>query len=138
METATKHTVLLVEDEASLALPLSSALEHEGYTVMRAETAEKGLEVALAEHPDITLADLHLPGMSGLEMIAEIRRDSWGKDAEIIILTNASDEKSIEDAMTHGVFYYINKGYSSMKDILEKVQARLEARTIGNSEREAE
>ncbi len=133
-----KYSVLLVEDESSVALALSGALEHNGYTVLRAETAEKGLEIALAEHPDIILADVHLPGMSGLDMIAEIRNDAWGKTVEIIILTNAADEQSIEEAITAGVFYYINKGDSSMKDILEKVRARLLVREIGDNEKEIE
>lgn len=121
----TKHTILVVEDEAPTALALGDKLEHEGYTVLKADNGKSGLDVALEKHPDLILADLKLPQMDGMEMIRRLRTDSWGKNAKVIILSNMSDVAKIEEAMVHGTFYYMVKGDSSMGDILEKVRSHL-------------
>jgi CheY-like chemotaxis protein len=119
------HSILVVEDEAPTALALGDKLEHEGYTVYKADDGKKGLDLALEHHPDLVLADLKLPVMDGMEMIRKIREDSWGRDAKIIILSNMSDVAKIEEAMVHGTFFYMIKGDSSMNDILEKVRSQL-------------
>ena len=120
------HTVLVVEDEAPAALALCDKLEHEGFQVFKAENGRAGLELALAKHPDIILADLKLPEMDGMEMIRQLRNDSWGKDAKVIILTNISDVSRVEEAMLHGTFFYMVKGDSSMTDVVAKVKTQLE------------
>jgi CheY-like chemotaxis protein len=119
------QSILVVEDEAPTALALSDKLEHEGYTVYKADDGKKGLDMALELHPDLILADLKMPVMDGMEMIRHIRVDAWGKDAKIIILSNLSDVAKIEEAMVHGTFFYMIKGDSSMSDILEKVKQQL-------------
>lgn len=124
MENA-KYKVLVVEDEAPTALALCDKLEHEGYKVLKSDNGKAGLEMALAEHPDLILADLKMPEMNGMEMIRQLREDSWGKDAKVIILTNMSDVSKIEEAMVHGAFFYMVKGDSSMTDIIEKVRSQL-------------
>lgn len=123
----TKGTVLLVEDEESAVLLLGRALAQEGYAVLTAGDGKEGLRLSLVKHPDVIIADLLLPKMSGIEMIAEIRKNDWGKNAEIIILTNVSDVKTMEEAMSHDTFFYMVKGDSSMADIITKVNSRMKA-----------
>ena len=120
-----EHKILVVEDEAPTALALCDKLEHEGYTVLKANDGRSGLEVALKEHPELILADLKMPEMNGMEMIRQLRADAWGKGAKVIILTNMSDVAKIEEAMVHGAFFYMVKGDSSMSDILEKVRSQI-------------
>jgi len=120
------HTVLLVEDESAVSNVLGSALEREGYKVLKAGNGEDGLRIALLDHPDVILADLVLPRMGGLEMIRTIRKDPWGAKAEIIILTNVSDVQTLEEAMSQDTFFYMVKGDSSMEDIVKKVRSRIE------------
>ena len=120
-----KYTVLVVEDDASTALAIKGALEHEGFTVIHATDGKKGLAAALEKHPNITLADLKMPEMGGMEMIHEIRKDVWGKGARIIILTNVSDVGSVEEAMKNETFFYIVKGDTSMAEIIAKVKEQL-------------
>ncbi len=123
-----KKTILLVEDEAPAALALQGALTHHGYDVLVAEDGEKGLAVAKEKHPDLILTDLKMPKMGGMEMIAELRKDEWGKDVEVIILTNMSEVEMLEKAMENKAFFYIIKGDSSMADIVSKVELRLQKR----------
>lgn len=123
--TETKRTILLVEDEAPAALVLGNALEQAGYAVKKAGDGEEGLKMALSDHPDMILADLKMPKMGGMDMIKEIRKDAWGKKAEIIILTNVSDVNMLEEAMTHDTFFYIVKGDTSISDVIATIKTRL-------------
>jgi two-component system alkaline phosphatase synthesis response regulator PhoP len=77
--------ILLVEDEASLALTLSDLLANEGYTVECAPDGPKGLNRALSEPFDLILLDVMLPGMNGLEVCRALRQQ--GKDVAILMLT---------------------------------------------------
>lgn len=122
------YSVLVVEDEEAVQMLLCKALEEKGYTVYRAGDGKLGLSLALEKHPDIILADLKLPGMGGMEMIEAIRKDSWGKSAEIVIFTNASDAQSLEEAMRHETYFYIVKGDSTMEQVVEKITARVKSR----------
>jgi CheY-like chemotaxis protein len=71
----TKANLLVVDDEPSNRMSLASLLREIGY---RARTAEDGLSALIeigAEVPDILLSDLHMPGMSGFELLAVVRRE---------------------------------------------------------------
>ena len=120
-----KKTVLIVEDEPAVALALTDTLTQEGYTVLSAMDGDKGLQMTLKEHPDVILTDIKMPGMSGIDMIEEIRKDSWGATAKIIILSNASDLGTLQSAMEKGAFHYMVKGDSSVADILAAVKKQL-------------
>lgn len=130
MSNDKQKKILIVEDEVPTALALGDKLEHEGYAVIKAGNGKEGLKAALEEHPDLILADLKMPEMSGLEMIAELRKDSWGAGAEVMILTNVSDVEKVDEAMRHNTFHYIVKGDTTMSNVVEKVRAQLEKKKI--------
>jgi CheY-like chemotaxis protein len=117
--------ILIAEDEVPVMLALGDKLEHEGYTVLKAMNGKEGLALALAEHPDLILADIRMPEMSGLDMVKELRKDPWGASANVIILTNVSDVESIDEAMRQNTFHYIIKGDTTMQNVIEKVRAQL-------------
>ncbi len=123
--TDIKKKILIVEDEASLALALSNTLEQEGYEVAIAKDGDEGLRQSLQIHPDVILADLNLPKMTGIDMIKKIREDAWGKNANVIILTNLSNPGTLEGAMAVGAFYYFVKSDSSMSDIVQAIKRQL-------------
>lgn len=126
MTSEQSKKILIVEDEVPTALALGDKLEHEGFTVLKAGNGKEGLDMALREHPDLILADLKMPEMGGLEMIGELRKDSWGNTAEVMILTNVSDVEKVDEAMRHGTFHYIVKGDTTMASIVDKVKSQLE------------
>jgi two-component system, OmpR family, alkaline phosphatase synthesis response regulator PhoP len=117
--------VLIVEDEASLLLSLADNLSKEGFDIIKAENGEKGLALALEEKPDLILLDILLPKMDGLTMLKKLRQDEWGKDAEVIILTNLSDNRSVSDAMEQGSYDYLIKTDWKMGDVIAKVHEKL-------------
>jgi two-component system, OmpR family, response regulator ArlR len=127
MDTTSKKKILIVEDEVPTALALGDKLAHEGYEVIKAENGKTGLQLALAEHPDLILADLRMPEMSGLDMITELRKDDWGASVKVMILTNVSDVESIDEAMRQNTFQYIVKGDTTMENVLKKISAQFDS-----------
>lgn len=123
-------TILIVEDEGATRLALADVMKGEGFTVITASDGVEGLKTAIKKHPDIILADLKMPKMDGLQMLAELRKDAWGATAEVVILTNVSDVASVEQAMSLNSFHYIVKSDSSIDDIVKKVRGRLAAKVV--------
>ena len=124
MDNKIDKKILIVEDEVPTALALGDKLTHEGYNVIKAGNGKDGIRMALAEHPDLILADLRMPEMSGLDMIAELRKDDWGATVKVMILTNVSDVESIDEAMRHNTFHYIVKGDTTMENVLQKIKTQ--------------
>ncbi len=122
-----KQKILLIEDEANVSLVLKTALEHEGYDVTAALDGEEGLRLALSGHPDLILVDLLLPKMGGMDMIRALRRDeTWGKDAEVFVLTNINDMATFETAIHQGAYRYIIKGDTPLAGVVAKIKTRLQ------------
>ncbi|HPP75930.1 MAG TPA: response regulator, partial [Armatimonadota bacterium] len=76
--------ILIVEDELPLLQTISYNLEQEGYQVIQAQDGLSGLDAARTSKPDLTLLDIMLPGIDGLEVCRLLRKDM---DIPIIILT---------------------------------------------------
>lgn len=84
----TKH-VLIIEDEAELRKLLARHLTSRGLSVLEAENGTTGLSTALDKQPDLVLLDLHMPEMSGYQVLKKLRSESaWGKTVPVIILTD--------------------------------------------------
>jgi CheY-like chemotaxis protein len=129
MTQENKKTILVVEDDKSMQMAVNDMFTNEGYTVLKADDGEEGLAIALKMHPDLIFADVQMPKMSGINMIKELHKDEWGKTAQVVILSNVSDIHTIQDAMIEGSFFYMIKGDSSMRDILEMAHTRLAEHT---------
>ena len=122
-----KKTILLVEDDSSLQGPLAERLAAEGFNVLKAQDGAAGLEAAFKDHPDLILTDIIMPKMSGLVMISELRKDAWGKNAKVIVLTNMSNLDNISEALKNEVFDYIVKSDTSLSQVVDKVKAKIAA-----------
>lgn len=112
--------ILIVEDEQDLIEIIDEKFTREGFTVLKAGDGVEGLKVSLKEHPDLILLDIVMPRMDGLTMLKKLRQDSWGKTAEVILLTNLSPtEKSPTDTE------YLIKSDWKLQDIVDKVKKKL-------------
>ena len=119
------NKILIVEDEATLRHALRDELKRERYIILEAENGKKGLETAKKEHPDLILTDIVMPKMNGLKMLDELRKDKWGKNANIIILTVLNEDKKVIDALEKGVYDYLVKADWKIEDIAKKVKEKL-------------
>jgi CheY-like chemotaxis protein len=86
--------ILLVEDEAIIALFTSFLLEDEGFEVAIAHDGVVGIQIAEARSPHLIISDLMMPGMDGLEMIRLLR--SRGCELPIILVTSVPEAQIVE------------------------------------------
>lgn len=120
-----KKILLIVEDEVALARLLQQEFIKEGFEVLAAYDGAMGLALALEKKPDIILLDLLLPKMDGMSLLRELRKDSWGVDVPVIILSNLSDAAKISEAASKEVFDYLVKADWKLEDVIKKVRDKL-------------
>ncbi len=118
-------TVLIVEDENSLAEPLIIKLKKAGYKVFRGKNGKEGLDLFSKNHPDIILLDLIMPVMDGAQMLKELFKDPKAKATKIIILSNISDVETASKVAGLGVMDYIVKSDWKLNDIVSRVTTKL-------------
>jgi two-component system response regulator RegA len=102
-----RQSVLLVDDDDFLRDRMARALDKRGYQVSTAANVDDALAVAEAEQPDMAVIDLKMPGRSGQELLAELRRVS--PDTRSVILTGYGSIANAVDAMRLGAVNYLTK-----------------------------
>ena len=125
MQETTKRTILIVEDDPLLAKMYETKFLTEGFTVLRAGDGEEGLKVALNTHPDFMLLDVMMPKLSGIDMLAQLRRDPWGAHVPVIVLSNLSEQQEGDKARALGVKEYLVKANFTPAEIVEKIRTYL-------------
>lgn len=95
----------IVEDNEDVCSLISRFLARGGFTVGVSNNGEEGLENILHETPDLVILDIMLPGISGLEVMDELRKDPRGKDIPILFLTALGDEATIVECLRGGDDY---------------------------------
>ncbi len=100
-------TVLIVDDEHSLARSAKAFLADHGYETEVAGTAEQALELLASLQPDVVFADVRLPGMSGLDLLRRIRESDPG--IPVIMLTAYGSIEGAVEAVKLGAFDYVKK-----------------------------
>ena len=120
--------VLVIDDEQSIIIYLSTLLEDNGYLPLTAMDAEEGAQVAHAEHPDLICMDIMMPNLNGqeaLKKIREIEREEGIQEThevKVIMTTALCDPKSITEAFYKGgASSYIVKPISEEK-LYEKMR----------------
>lgn len=119
---STNQTILVVEDEVSIATLLKYNLERVGYEVLLAHDGKEGLDMALEHLPDLILLDLMLPTMDGMEVCKELR--SQKKNIPIIMLTARDDEFDKVLGLELGADDYMTKPFSP-REVIARVKAVL-------------
>jgi DNA-binding response OmpR family regulator len=120
--TSDTQMILVVEDESVLRSILLMTLKGEGFFAIEAENGKEGLEVALENRPSLILLDIIMPEMDGIEMLKRLRKDKWGKTANVILLTNLGDSDDIENAKKYGVTDYLVKSDWSIDELTKRIK----------------
>lgn len=113
--------ILIVEDDKEIGKLVKLYLSKEGYEVILAENASKGLQKYYEENPDLIILDLMLPDFSGLKALKEIKSK---KDIPIIIITAKGEEDDRILGFKEGADDYITKPFS-FKELVLRVKAIL-------------
>ena len=117
----TQRTVLVVDDEEAIAEAVRARLESEGYRVLVAYDGPQALDMATAEHPDLVVLDLMLPGMDGLDVCRELQKDRW---VPVLMLTARTDEADKVAGFAVGADDYLTKPFS-LRELAVRVRAIL-------------
>ena len=113
--------VLVVDDEPVLVDTIRYNLRREGYEVQVANDGNEALKLAQAASPDLVVLDLMLPGIDGLEVCRQLRREST---VPILMLTAKDDEIDKIVGLEVGADDYMTKPFS-MRELLARVRAML-------------
>jgi two-component system response regulator AtoC len=101
--------VLIVDDELILRHVIHDYLTRNDYEVFAVEDAEKAIEVAIKEKPDIALLDIKLPKSSGVDLTKRLKEEL--PDLIIIIMTGYPSLETAVTAMQNGAAEYIRKPF---------------------------
>jgi two-component system, OmpR family, response regulator RegX3 len=116
-----RRTILMVEDEESITVPLAEALAREGFDTEVAGTVAEALELAGKVAPDLVLLDVMLPDGSGYDVCRELRRES---SVPIIMLTARGEETDKVVGLELGADDYIVKPFSA-REVAARIRAVL-------------
>lgn len=112
--------VLLVEDEATLAMIIQDTLNAENFDVTLARNGKEGLELLNALNPDIVVTDIMMPQMDGFEMVRRLRQED--KQTPILFLTARSGVNDVVDGFNLGGDDYLRKPFS-MLELMVRIKA---------------
>ncbi len=119
-----KARVLLVEDQEDNRRIVRDLLTSAGYELIEAVTGEDGVRLAEAEHPDLILMDIQLPGMDGYEATRRIRQTPGLTTTPIIAVTSYALSGDEMKALAAGCTAYVAKPFSP-RALLATVRACL-------------
>jgi two-component system nitrogen regulation response regulator GlnG len=116
-------TLLIVDDESSILLAFRKAFREPAVTVLTAETAAQGLDIARQRHPDVIVLDVHLPDMSGLEMLRRLRE--LDARSPVVFITGKSTTDTAIEAMKLGAYEYLLKPLelSTLRQVVNRALA---------------
>jgi len=103
--------VLMVEDHPDIADLYQLKLQLEGYRVAVAADGFSGLQMARTLKPDVTLLDVHLPYLDGLQLLATLREDEATRDLLVVVFSEDDSPKLIEEAKRLSAAAYLVKAH---------------------------
>ncbi|MFZ5478822.1 MAG: response regulator transcription factor [Myxococcota bacterium] len=118
-------SILVVEDDDTLAMGLTNALEHERFQVTHCDTGEKALDAIEDDVPDVLVLDVMLPGMDGLSVLRKVKAEH--PELPIILLTARNAEVDRVLGLELGADDYVTKPFS-LRELIARVRARLRSR----------
>ncbi|MPM27657.1 Alkaline phosphatase synthesis transcriptional regulatory protein PhoP [bioreactor metagenome] len=121
--------ILVVDDEEHIVELIKFNLEKNGYGVITADNGRDAFIIAKEQQPDLILLDLMLPGMDGLDVCKEIRRDSAISTMPIIMITAKGEELDKILGLELGADDYITKPFS-VRELIARVKAILRRTTV--------
>ena len=133
-ENTGKKTILIVDDEETIVTMLSVNLQKEGYNTLQAYNGEDGVEIALAQKPDLILLDNMLPKMDGFSVCKRVRQSL---NVPILMLSAKDEEIDKILGLELGADDYITKPFS-IRELMARVKANLRKAEIGTKEIEVE
>src|SRR5256886_10541023 len=118
MTESESHRILVVDDEPDITALVAYHLAKAGYRVITAANGRDALRTAREERPDLVLLDLMLPGASGYDVLAELRRREETQDLGVILLTARKEEPDRIKGLSRCADDYLPKPISQQELVL--------------------
>ena len=129
-----KYRILVVDDEETIRHILVNVLEENHCEVREAGTAEEGLAMVPDFKPDVAMLDIVLPGMNGLDLLAEIKKIS--PDTEVVMMTSHSSAETALRAIREGAYTYLQKPFEDLDEIWTTVHRAIEKHDLVEKKRD--
>lgn len=119
--------ILIIEDEDHIRENICDILGFEGYNVINANNGSTGIELATTQQPDLIICDVLMPGISGWDVLLELRSNAETAALPFVFLTALSDRGNARKGISHGADDYITKPFTT-RDLLDTITTRLQRR----------
>ena len=117
-----QERILIIEDERAVARGMEYALKAEGFTVLKAETGQKGIAMARDQSPHLILLDIRLPDINGFDVCRQLR--TMGLRQPVLMVTARDEEVDRVLGLEIGADDYIVKPFS-LRELVARVRAAL-------------
>lgn len=114
--------ILVIDDEREIRWLLHGVLTRKGHEVFLAEGGQQGVDLFCGFHPTVTILDIRMPGMDGLQVLREIQTVKPG--ASVIVMTGWYSEETRERVSALGAIDCLKKGFS-LQDLGEALKRTL-------------
>lgn len=123
------RTVLAVDDSRTNLNVLGNRLGEAGYLMVLSESGDEALDIIAARGIDLVLLDMVMPGLSGIDVLTEVRGSRATSDLPVIMITGRSDPEAVVEALAAGADDWVAKPFA-----FEVLEARIE-RTMARAAR---
>jgi DNA-binding response OmpR family regulator len=117
--------LVVIEDDKFLRQLIMRKLTKEGFIVVEAEDGATGLDAIRSELPQLVLLDILLPGMSGFDVLAEIKNDKKLAGVPVVMLSNLGQKEEIERAKSLGATDFLVKAKFTPGEIVTHIKGIL-------------
>ncbi len=131
-----KERILVVDDQEDILELVRFNLAREGYQVLCAVSGEEALDTARKEIPDLVVLDLMLPGIDGLDVAKELKRDTGTQEIPIIMQTAKGEEADVVTGLELGADDYVTKPFSP-RILVARVKAVLRRKVKDSPEEDS-
>lgn len=118
--------IAIIEDDHVISQMYRMKFEADGFDVQLASDGKSGIDLVESYKPDMILLDLQMPEMNGADALEVIRKNSWGKNIPVIVLTNTGEEEAPRSLQSLGVHSYIVKANLTPREVTAKVKEALD------------
>ncbi len=118
-------TILVIEDDQNVRLPLVDVLEANGYSVLSATNGREGIKIARDEEPDLVISDIMMPEVDGYGVFDALQDDPHTAVIPFIFLTAKTGAADVREGLGLGADDYLTKPFE-VKDLLETIRTRME------------
>lgn len=124
--TSLTASILLVDDDSEFVDPITFWLKNKGYNATQVYSGKSAIEAIKKSMPDMVFLDINMPGMDGLETLAEIRKIS--QSLPVVMITAYGTRTRLKEAKKHGISGFFPKN-SELTDIIKLIETVLRKHT---------